>query len=170
MPPPTLGEIFLWEVIGTALLILLGCGVVATVVLAKSKGTGGGWLLINFGWGFAVFVGASVAWRSGAHLNPAVTLGLAIAGKTPWSQVPVYIAAQLIGAFIGAIIVLGGVQEELRRGAQPAGHPWHLLHRAGHSQLRLEHRDRGHRHVRAGLLDPGVAGRHSQESIRCVER
>jgi glycerol uptake facilitator len=104
MPPATLGEIFLWEVIGTALLILLGCGVVATVVLAKSKGTGGGWLLINFGWGFAVFVGASVAWRSGAHLNPAVTFGLAIAGKTEWSQVPVYIAAQLIGAFIGAVL------------------------------------------------------------------
>ncbi len=104
MPPPTLGEIFLWEVIGTATLILLGCGVVATVVLAKSKGTGGGWLLINFGWGFAVFVGASVAWRSGSHLNPAVTLGLAIAGKTEWSQVPVYIAAQLVGAFIGAIL------------------------------------------------------------------
>ncbi len=104
MPPATLGAIFLWEVIGTALLITLGCGVVATVVLAKSKGTGGGWLLINFGWGFAVFAGASVAWRSGAHLNPAVTLGLAIAGKTPWNQVPVYIAAQLVGAFIGAIL------------------------------------------------------------------
>ena len=70
MPPPTLSEIFLWEVIGTATLILLGCGVVATVVLAKSKGTGGGWLLINFGWGFAVFVGASVAWRSGELPEP----------------------------------------------------------------------------------------------------
>ncbi len=104
MAPPTLGEIFLWEVIGTAMLLLLGCGVVATVVLAKSKGTGGGWLLINFGWGFAVFVGASVAWRSGAHLNPAVTLGLAVAGKTPWNQVPIYFAAQLIGAFIGAVL------------------------------------------------------------------
>ncbi len=100
----SLGQIFLWETIGTALLIVLGTGVVATVVLQKSKGTGGGWLLINFGWAMGVFVGASVAWRSGAHLNPAVTLGLAVSGKTPWNQVPVYFAAQLLGAFIGAVL------------------------------------------------------------------
>jgi len=101
---PSSSTIFLWETIGTGLLVLLGCGVVATVVLAKSKGSGGGWLLINIGWGLAVFVGASAAWKSGAHLNPAVTLGLAIAGKTEWSQVPIYIAAQLLGAFLGAVL------------------------------------------------------------------
>ncbi|MEU5691118.1 MIP/aquaporin family protein [Actinosynnema sp. NPDC020468] len=98
------GSIFVWETIGTAILILLGAGVVANTVLKNALGAGGGWLLVNFGWGFAVFAGASVAAPSGAHLNPAVTLGLAIAGKTPWDQVPVYFAAQLLGAFIGAVL------------------------------------------------------------------
>ncbi|HEY8372145.1 MAG TPA: MIP/aquaporin family protein [Pseudonocardiaceae bacterium] len=97
-------EIFIWELLGTATLTLLGCGVVANVVLRNTLGNGGGWLLINFGWGFAVFAGASVAWASGAHINPAVTIGLAVAGSTPWSSVPVYIIAQLIGAFLGAVL------------------------------------------------------------------
>src|SRR5436190_1611390 len=105
---PTITQIFVWEITGTALLLLVGCGVVANVVLAKSKGCGGGgggaWLLINFGWGLAVFIGASVAWRSGAHINPAVTLALAIVGKTPWSLVPAYWLAQLIGAFLGSVL------------------------------------------------------------------
>lgn len=101
---PTISQIFIWEITGTALLLLVGCGVVATVVLEKSKGFNGGWLLVNFGWGLAVFIGASVAWRSGAHLNPAVTLGLAMTGKTPWSLVPAYLAAELIGAFVGSVL------------------------------------------------------------------
>ena len=98
------GSIFVWETLGTAVLILMGAGVVANVVLKDTLGNAGGWLLINLGWGFAVFAGASIAAPSGAHLNPAVTLGLAIADKTPWDQVPVYFAGQLVGAFLGAVL------------------------------------------------------------------
>ncbi len=102
------GEIFISEFTGTAMLLLLGCGVVATAILKGSKGEGGGWLLINFGWGLAVFAGVYVAFRSGAHLNPAVTLALAITGPDnggfSWSVVPIYFAAELTGAFVGAII------------------------------------------------------------------
>lgn len=98
------GEIFLWEMLGTAALILLGAGVVANVVLKKTLGTGGGWLLINIGWGFAVFVGASIANPSGAHLNPAVTLGLAAADKAEWADVPAYLIGQMVGAFLGAVL------------------------------------------------------------------
>ncbi|GAA3991863.1 MIP/aquaporin family protein [Allokutzneria multivorans] len=98
------GEIFVWELIGTAILILMGAGVVANVTLKDSLGNNGGWLLINFGWGFAVFAGASIAAPSGAHLNPAVTLGLAVADKVEWAQVPIYFAAQMVGAFLGATL------------------------------------------------------------------
>ena len=72
----SLGTVFLSEVAGTGMLLLLGCGVVANVALAKTKGAGGGFLLVNWGWGLAVFAGVYVAFRSGAHLNPAVTLGI----------------------------------------------------------------------------------------------
>ena len=98
------GAIFVSEVTGTAMLLLLGCGVVATAILKGSKGEGGGWLLINFGWGLAVFMGVYVAFRSGAHLNPAVTLALTITGDITFAQSLVYYAAELVGAFIGAII------------------------------------------------------------------
>jgi glycerol uptake facilitator protein len=98
------GTIFVSEVTGTAMLLLLGCGVVATAILKGSKGEGGGWLLINFGWGLAVFMGVYVAFRSGAHLNPAVTLALTITGDITFAQSLVYYAAEFIGAFIGAII------------------------------------------------------------------
>src|SRR5262245_34993104 len=100
----SIGSIFLWEMLGTAVLVLLGTGVVANHVLRKTIGHGGGFLFINVGWGFAVFTGASIASPSGAHLNPAVTIGLAIANKTPWSDVPIYILGQLVGAFIGAVL------------------------------------------------------------------
>ncbi|MDA3922568.1 MAG: aquaporin family protein [Salinisphaera sp.] len=97
---------FLGELIGTALLVLLGDGVVANVLLKGTKGEGSGWIVITFGWGMAVFVAvAVVASFSGAHINPAVTLGLAIAGKFAWSRVPGYLLAQFIGAFIGAFLV-----------------------------------------------------------------
>lgn len=96
--------IFIWELLGTAVLILLGNGVVANHVLRKNNGHNAGFLFITFGWAFAVFAGASVAAPSGAHLNPAVTLGLAITGQTPWNEVPVYMAGQLVGAFIGAVL------------------------------------------------------------------
>lgn len=97
---------FLGEFIGTAILIILGDGVVANVLLNKSKGFNSGWIVITFGWGLAVYTGVFVsAPYSSAHLNPAVTIGLALAGKFSWAQVPSYILAQLLGAMIGALIV-----------------------------------------------------------------
>ncbi len=97
---------FVGEIIGTMLLILLGDGVVANVVLGKTKGNNGGWIVITTAWALAVFVGAySSAVVSGAHLNPAVTIGLAVAGGFGWGDVPLYIIAQMIGAFIGAVLV-----------------------------------------------------------------
>jgi len=99
-------EKFLAEVLGTGALVLLGDGVVAGVLLARSKAQNSGWMVITAGWGFAVMVGVLIAGPiSGAHLNPAVTLGLAINGATPWSEVPVYWAGEFLGAFIGALIV-----------------------------------------------------------------
>ncbi|MET7763614.1 MIP/aquaporin family protein [Streptomyces sp. NPDC005336] len=99
-------DIFIGETIGTAVLILLGGGVVAGVVLKQSKAFGAGWVAITLGWGFAVLTGAYIsAPLSGAHLNPAVTLGLAIEGGTEWSDVPVYILGQMLGAIIGATLV-----------------------------------------------------------------
>lgn len=96
---------FLGEVIGTMLLILLGDGVVANVLLTKTKGNNSGWIVITTAWALAVFVGAySVASVSGAHLNPAVTLGVAI-NTGDFSQLPSYWIAQFIGAFIGATLV-----------------------------------------------------------------
>lgn len=96
---------FLYELIGTALLILLGNGVNANVVLNKTKGHNSGWIVIAFGWAIAVFVGVYVsAAHSGAHLNPAVTIGLAAADKFSWALVPVYIAGQFCGAMIGAFL------------------------------------------------------------------
>lgn len=97
---------FVGEIIGTMLLILLGDGVVAGVLLNKSKSQNGGWIVITVAWAMAVFVGAySVASVSGAHLNPAVTIGLAVAGNFSWGDVPLYIIGQFIGAFIGATLV-----------------------------------------------------------------
>ncbi|ATL43063.1 aquaporin family protein [Elizabethkingia sp. HX WHF] len=97
---------FTAEIIGTMLLILLGNGVVANVLLKDTKGNNSGWIVITTAWALAVFVGVTVAGPvSGAHLNPAVTIGLAIAGKFPWESVPSYIAAQMIGAMAGAFLV-----------------------------------------------------------------
>lgn len=97
---------FVAEIIGTMILIIFGGGVVAGVVLKKSKAFDAGWVLISIGWGLAVMLGVyAVGNITGAHLNPAVTLGFAIAGDFPWDKVPVYILAQLIGAFIGGVIV-----------------------------------------------------------------
>ena len=121
---PTTGQIFWSEFLGTAVLLLLGGGVVATNLLPKSKGKGGGWLLINWGWGLAVFAGVYVAFRTGGHLNPAVTIAKVVAymfdpkhvtlnGKLPdevgavavtGTNVAVYIVAQFLGAFVGAVL------------------------------------------------------------------
>ncbi|MGO1318149.1 MAG: MIP/aquaporin family protein [Cellulomonadaceae bacterium] len=103
------------EVLGTGTLILLGAGVVANAILPKTKGFNGGWLMINFGWGLAVFAGVYVAHQSGAHLNPAVTVGLATAGEPYFANdtgvieatvgsTLVYFAAQLLGAILGAVL------------------------------------------------------------------
>ena len=97
---------FTAELLGTMFLILLGTGVVANVVLKGTKGNDAGWMVITTGWALAVFVGVVVAGPySGAHLNPAVTLGLAIAGKFAWGKVALYIIAQILGAIIGAILM-----------------------------------------------------------------
>lgn len=97
---------FLFELIGTAFLILLGDGVVANVVLNKTKGNNSGWIVITFGWAIAVFVGVYIsAAASGAHLNPAVSIALAAAGKFDWANVPLYIAGQFAGAMTGALLV-----------------------------------------------------------------
>jgi glycerol uptake facilitator protein len=99
-------SIFGAEVIGTAILILLGDGVVAATLLNHSKAQNGGWIVIATGWGFAVAMAVfAVGQFSGAHLNPAVTLGFAFQGSTPWGDVPAYIGGELVGAFIGAVLV-----------------------------------------------------------------
>lgn len=96
----------LFEFIGTAILVLFGDGVVASTVLKKSKGENGGWVVITLAWGLAVMLGVFIAGSySGAHLNPAVTLGLAAAGTFNWSFVLPYIVAQMLGGFVGAVLV-----------------------------------------------------------------
>lgn len=108
----SLGSIFLSEVAGTAMLLLLGGGVVANTLLKNSKGEGTGWLLINWGWGIGVFMGVIVAYNSGGHLNPAVTLGLWANGAKEMGGLPVtpvvilvYIVAQMLGAMLGAFFM-----------------------------------------------------------------
>jgi glycerol uptake facilitator protein len=99
-------SIFGAEVIGTGLLILLGDGVVAAVLLNHSKAQNGGWIVITWGWGMAVMVAVfAVGQFSGAHLNPAVTLGFAVEGRTAWGDVPEYLAGEFVGAFSGATLV-----------------------------------------------------------------
>ena len=128
-----LGILFLSELVGTAMLVLLGCGVVANVALAKTKGFNGGFLMVTFGWGFAVFAGVIVAYASGAHINPAVTLGLVANGATEFGNaglgltVPVdflsvsaYIGAQLIGAILGAVIVWLAYKQHFDQEPDPA--------------------------------------------------
>ena len=109
----TQGEVFLSEVLGTGMLVLLGTGVVANVILPRNKGFDGGWLLINFGWGLAVFAGVYTAFKSGAHLNPAVTIGIWASGADTFAPdgLPVtvgngvlYVTAEMLGAAIGALL------------------------------------------------------------------
>jgi glycerol uptake facilitator len=100
----TNGQIFVQETLGTMMLLLLGCGVVANVALKGTKGNGGGFLMVNFGWGLGVFVGVYVAFGSGAHLNPAVTVAIALNGGITWGQAFIYFAAEFLGAFIGAVL------------------------------------------------------------------
>lgn len=122
------GTVFWSEFTGTALLLLLGTGVVANVLLAGTKGRDGGWLLINFGWGLAVFAGVYASAASGAHLNPAVTLGLWIAGEDFADGVPpsagafaVYVSAQLLGAVVGALLTFVAYKKHFDAEQDPAG-------------------------------------------------
>jgi glycerol uptake facilitator protein len=94
------------ELLGTMILIIFGGGVVGGVVLNKSKAQDSGWIVITVGWGLAVAIAVYVVGKfSGAHINPAVTIGLAAIGEFPWAKVPMYVAAQMIGGFVGGIIV-----------------------------------------------------------------
>lgn len=124
----TMSQAFVSEVIGTAILLLLGAGVVANVILPRTKGFGGGWLLINFGWGLAVFAGVWAAFKSGAHLNPAVTIGLVASGAeefAPGVEVSVvngflYVVAQMLGAVIGATLAFLAYKKHFDMDADPA--------------------------------------------------
>ena len=99
-------NVFTAEIIGTFLLIVLGDGVVANVVLTKTKGNNGGWIVITFGWAIAVFTGVFVAGKvSGAHLNPAVSVALAYLGQIKLDALPLYLGGQMIGAMLGAFVV-----------------------------------------------------------------
>lgn len=103
---------FLGEFAGTAMLIILGDGVVANVILDKTKGQNSGWIVITLGWAIAVFVAVfCVGPISGAHINPAVTIGLAASNQFPWSDVPGYVGMQLLGAMAGAIVVWIGYKQ-----------------------------------------------------------
>ena len=125
-----IGLVFLSEVLGTGMLTLLGCGVVANVALTKNKGFGGGFLMVTFGWAFAVFSGVIVAYNSGAHLNPAVTLGLIASGAETFggaANVPVnflstlvYLAGEFLGAFLGAVVVWLAYKQHYDEEPEPA--------------------------------------------------
>ncbi|MDN5762650.1 MAG: aquaporin family protein [Microlunatus sp.] len=109
----TLGQVFVSEVAGTAMLMLLGCGVVANAVLPKVKGGNANFLMIGWGWGLGVFAGVYVAFKSGAHINPAVTVGILVSGASEYAPgVPVslastftYFGAEMLGAFLGAVLM-----------------------------------------------------------------
>jgi glycerol uptake facilitator protein len=112
---------FISEIVGTFVLIALGVSVNANASFKSAYGYGGGWLLINFGWGLAVFCGVVVAGPfSGAHLNPAVTIGLAVAGLFPWADVAPFICAQFIGAMLGAFVVWLNFKDHFDREESPA--------------------------------------------------
>ncbi|MFL2001896.1 MULTISPECIES: MIP/aquaporin family protein [unclassified Microbacterium] len=120
MQEVNLGLYFLSETVGTAMLILLGCGVVANVALAKTKGNAGGFLMVNWGWGLAVFAGVIVSAYSGAQLNPAVSIGLLVHGDITIGQFFVAIAAQLIGAILGAILAWAAYKQHFDDEPDPA--------------------------------------------------
>ena len=120
--------ILLFEIMGTATLVLLGVGVVANALLPGTKGHGGGWLLINFGWGLGVFAGVYVAWGSGAHINPAVTMGLLASGTEEYApgiavNLPntlTYFGAQIVGAFLGAVLAWAAYKKHYDEAEEPA--------------------------------------------------
>ncbi|MFT3835297.1 MAG: MIP/aquaporin family protein [Micropruina sp.] len=124
----SLATIFLSETVGTAMLLLLGAGVVANNILPKNKGNGTGFLMVNFGWGLAVFAGVLVSYKSGGHLNPAVTLGLVASGAKEFvpgipvnaASIATYLSAELLGAFLGAVLAWLAYKKQFDEDA-PAG-------------------------------------------------
>jgi glycerol uptake facilitator protein len=124
----TLAQAFWSEVFGTAMLVLLGTGVVANVVLPRNKGFDSGWIVITFGWGFAVMAGVYVAFKSGAHLNPAVTLGLLVQGDdfvkdsitATFGHACVYWGGEMVGAIIGAVVTFLAYKKHFDEDADPA--------------------------------------------------
>ncbi|MDO5672476.1 MAG: MIP/aquaporin family protein [Actinomycetaceae bacterium] len=124
----SLGVIFLSELVGTTLLLLFGVGVVANVVLAKTKGNSSGWVVITFGWGLAVFVGVLAAYKSGGHLNPAVTVGFAASGMEEFvpgipvniASIATYISAQLLGGILGGTLAWITYKNHLDEEPDPA--------------------------------------------------
>jgi len=161
------GDVFLGEVIGTAILILFGAGVVAAVLLNYSKAKDSGWVVIAFGWGFGVLAGAyTAAPLSGGHLNPAVTIGIAVdTGK--WDKVPLYIAGQMVGAMLGAFLCWlvyfaqfqANADEEItRRQPGPRSGPAHHARPASHPQQE---------HLGLGLrVDPGGGTADRRGTVR----
>src|ERR671913_663796 len=113
-------QAYIGEVIGTMILIILGDGVVAGVLLRNSKAENSGWIVITFGWGMAVAMAVYAGgWISGAFLDPAVTIGFATIGLLPWAQVPGFIIAQFLGAFVGAVLVWLAYLPHWRETADP---------------------------------------------------
>ena len=111
----------IFEFIGTLVLVLLGDGVVASTGLNRSKGQGGGWVVVTLAWGLAVMCGVLIAGPySGAHLNPAVTVGMAVAGLFPWGHVTGYVVAQLLGGFCGAVLVYAFYKDHFDATDDPA--------------------------------------------------
>ena len=123
----SLGTVFISETIGTAILLLLGGGVVANVILPKNKGFDSGWIVITFGWGFGVFAGVYAAYKSGAHLNFAVTVGLLANGAAEYApgvavtfaSTMVYLAGEMVGAFLGAVLVFLAYKKHFDEDADP---------------------------------------------------
>jgi glycerol uptake facilitator protein len=115
-----IGIQFVSELVGTAMLIILGGGVVAAVSLTKSKGFGAGFLMVTFGWGFAVFAGVTVAYKSGGQLNPAVSLAQMILGNISFGTMLLFWVAQLVGAVIGAVIVWLAYKQHFDEEPDPA--------------------------------------------------
>lgn len=112
---------FMAEMLGTFLLMTLGCGVVANVILEGTKGQHSGWIVITTGWAFAVYVGVVVAAPySGAHINPAVSIGLAVSGQFAWNEVPLYVLAQMLGAMAGGGLIWLTYKPHFDRTADPA--------------------------------------------------
>ncbi len=123
----SLGTVFVSELAGTAVLLLFGCGVVANVALVKTKGFNGGFLLVNFGWAIGVFAGVYVAFQSGAHINPAVTLGILASGADEYApgvdvdaaSTLVYLSAEFLGAFLGGVLAWASYKKHFDETTDP---------------------------------------------------